>query len=182
LARQRFRGVLGELASCTKAIGCYGRLVTLPRWLLRFGWAVHKALARLSGGRIGTIRAAPTRLGTLFLLTSGRKTGRIRRNGLYYFPEGDGFVVVASNAGADQDPAWWRNLQANPDAAVELGGRLYPVRAREVLGDEHDRLYARFEGAARQYEVYRESAPRAIPVIVLEPRAEASARPDGGGT
>ena len=79
-------------------------------------------------------------------------------------------MVIASNAGADADPAWWRNLQAAPDATVELGGRRYPVHAREVAGDERDRLYARFEEASSQYRGYRETATRTIPVIVLEPR------------
>ena len=60
--------------------------------------------------------------------------------------------------------------QAAPDATVELGGRRYPVHAREVAGDERDRLYARFEAASSQYRGYRETATRTIPVIVLEPR------------
>ncbi len=143
----------------------------MPRWLLLILWAVHRALGRLTGGRIGTVQAAPTRLGTLYLVTTGRKTGRIRRNGLYYLAEGDDFVVVASNAGADEDPAWWRNLQAQPDATVELGGREHAVRAREAFGDERDRLYARFEGAAGQYRAYQETTSRAIPVVVLERRS-----------
>jgi deazaflavin-dependent oxidoreductase (nitroreductase family) len=151
--------------------------VTLPRWVLRIGWAAHKGLARLTGGRIGTTRAAPTKLGTLFLLTNGRRTGRMRRNGLFYLPEGDGFVVVASNAGAEDDPGWRRNLGAAPDAIVELAGREYLVRAREVHGAERDRLYARFEAAAGQFRDYRERTTRPIPVIVLEPRND----PEGTG-
>jgi deazaflavin-dependent oxidoreductase (nitroreductase family) len=149
--------------------------VTLPRWVLRIGWAVHRALHRVTGGRIGTEPATPTQLGTLFLLTTGSKTGQPRRNGLFYLPEGDAFVVVASNAGLDEDPAWWRNLQAMPEAIVELGGREYPVRAREAVGEERDRLYARFEAAADQYRVYRETVTRAIPVIVLERRSGGAA-------
>ena len=153
--------------------GWYGRAVTVPRWLWRIVWAAHRALGRITGGRVGTIGASATRLGTLYLLTTGRTTGRVRRNGLYYLPEGDAFVVVASNVGADQDPAWWRNLQAQPEAIVELGGRTYPVLARQVLGEERDRLYARFEAVSGQFTTYREGTARTIPVIELAPRAEA---------
>ena len=151
-------------------VDCYGRPVTVPRWLLRIWWAVHKGIARLTGGRIGTLRPSGDRLGVLFLTTVGRTTGRVRRNGLFYIDHAAGYVVVASNAGAEQDPAWWRNLQARPDATVEIGGREIPVHAREVPGQEHDRLYARFEAAADQFRTYREQAGRPIPVILLERR------------
>ena len=149
--------------------------MTPRRALLEIAWAVHRAIARMSGGRIGTIEAKPGRLGTLYLTTTGRTTGQTRRNGLYYLPEGDAYVVVASNAGAAMDPAWWRNLQAAPDAIVELGGRQYPVHARDTVGEERDRLYARFESASGQYRDYRETTDRTIPVIVLERRRDAVA-------
>jgi deazaflavin-dependent oxidoreductase (nitroreductase family) len=148
--------------------------VTLPRWVLGIGWAVHKGLMRVSGGRIGTERARSNQPGTLFLRTTGRTTGKVRRNGLFYLDVDGGFVVVASNAGLDTDPSWWRNLEAAPDAIVELAGREYPVRAREAHGAERDRLYARFEAAAGQYRAYRERTTRTIPVIVLESRNDGS--------
>ena len=151
------------------------RIVTTvlpPRGLLRIGWAFHKALRRLSGGRLGTSRPGANRLGTLFLVTTGRSSGRARRNAAFYLDEAGAFAVIASNAGADRDPGWWQNLQVQPDATVELEGRQIPVRAREATGDERDRIYARFEAVSRQFTTYRESTSRTIPVVLLERRGE----------
>ncbi|HSL32760.1 MAG TPA: nitroreductase/quinone reductase family protein, partial [Candidatus Limnocylindrales bacterium] len=80
--------------------------MTPPRPILRVGWALHKVLFRVSRGRLGTARPGQF-VGTLFLLSRGRTTGTIRRNGIFYVEDGSSFVVVASNAGEDSDPNWW---------------------------------------------------------------------------
>jgi deazaflavin-dependent oxidoreductase (nitroreductase family) len=107
---------------------------------------------------------------TLFLRTTGRKTGEPRRNGLYYVEEGPNLVIVASNAGHDQDPAWWLNLQAHPDAAVEVGKDVRQVHARQATPEEAARLYGRFVTGLPQYADYRRRTRREIPVVILEPR------------
>ena len=81
-----------------------------PRWVLRLLWAIHRGIDRLTGGRIGTVRPTGQRLGTLFVISTGRTSGQPRRNPVYYVEEGPNLVVVASNAGAPTDPAWWQNL------------------------------------------------------------------------
>ena len=141
-----------------------------PRPLLRLGWAFHGALHRLSGGRLGTARpAAAGKLGTLFLLTLGRTSGQIRRNGLFYLDDGRNFVVIASNAGADHDPAWWRNLQASPRAEVEIAGTTMPVIARAASTEERPRLWSAFVAASSQFSAYERAITRQIPVVILEP-------------
>jgi deazaflavin-dependent oxidoreductase (nitroreductase family) len=170
---QARRGSLDTSAGGPRFDRCYRPPMQVRRALLEIAWAVHRVVARVSGGRIGTVEARQDRLGMLYLQTIGRTTGQLRRNGLYYLPEGDAFVVIASNAGADEDPAWWRNLRAAPNATVELGGRAYPIHARETVGEEHDRLYERFEAVSGQFRSYRQAATRPIPVIVLEPRGTA---------
>ena len=140
-----------------------------PRPILRAGWALHRALFRLTGGRVGTQRAG-NGLGTLFLLSTGRNSGAIRRNGLFYIEDGRTFVVVASNAGEDADPNWWRNLQATPDSTVELGTRRIPIRARAATPDEATRLWPRLDAGYGEYARYRATATREIPIVLLEPR------------
>ncbi|HEX6867937.1 MAG TPA: nitroreductase/quinone reductase family protein [Candidatus Limnocylindrales bacterium] len=141
-----------------------------PRLLLRIGWAFHKVLHAVSGHRVGTGRApSEGRLGTLFLLSRGRTSGTIRRNGLFFVMDGTGYGVVASNAGADEDPAWWRNLQANPDAVVELGRASIPVRARRATDEERERIWARFVDAMPQYRAYAAATQRVIAAVILEP-------------
>lgn len=114
--------------------------------------------------------ASEDRLGTLFLHTVGRKSGRARANGLFYVLDGVDLIVVASNAGADVDPAWWLNLRARPDAEVEVGGQRRTVRARPARSEEYDRLWPRLVTANPDYATYRTKASRPIPVVILEPR------------
>jgi F420H(2)-dependent quinone reductase len=142
-----------------------------PRPVIRAFWALHKGLRRLRGGRLGTTVPRGDRIGTLFLHTVGRKSGQPRVNGLFYIVEGSNLVVVASNVGADADPAWWLNLRDRPDADVEIGGQRRPVRARAATPDEEARLWPRLDAANPDYVTYRARADRPIPVILLEPRS-----------
>ncbi len=106
----------------------------------------------------------------LFLHTVGRKSGQPRVNGLFYIDDGSDLVAVASNAGADRDPAWWLNLLDQPDAEVELAGRRRPVRARAATPEEAARLWPRLVAANPDFAEYRARVTRPIPIVVLEPR------------
>ena len=143
--------------------------MTPPRSIFRLVWALHRALFRVTGGRVGTKRA-DAGLGTLFLRTIGRKSGVVRRTGIFYIEDGVNFVVVASNAGGDSDPHWWLNLQAAPDAEVGLAGRTIPVRARAASATESDALWPRLVAANPDFATYRAKVTRDIPVVILEPR------------
>jgi deazaflavin-dependent oxidoreductase (nitroreductase family) len=69
----------------------------------------------------------------LLLHTRGAKSGQARTSPLLYTPHDNGFIIVASKAGAAHHPAWYHNLRAHPDAvAVELGGRRIAVRPHVV--------------------------------------------------
>lgn len=141
-----------------------------PRWLLRIIWAADRFLSRLSGGRLTLPSLSGGILRTLFLRTVGRKSGEPRRNGLYYVEDGPDLAIVASNAGSDRDPAWWLNLQANPNAEVEVGNRVFPVHARRATPEEDARVWPRFVAGQAQYADYRSRTTRQIPVVILEPR------------
>jgi deazaflavin-dependent oxidoreductase (nitroreductase family) len=143
--------------------------VIVPRLVLRAYWAFHKVLDRLSGGRLSTIRPTERRLGVLFLTTTGRRSGEPRRNGLYFIEDGRRFVVASSNAGAPSEPAWWLNLQANPVATVELGGRAVPVRARQATLEEQTRLWPEFVRRDATFAEYERAANRPIAVVILNP-------------
>jgi deazaflavin-dependent oxidoreductase (nitroreductase family) len=141
-----------------------------PRWLLRIGWAIHRALFAATGGRVGAQPPRERRPGTLFLVTTGRRSGQRRRNGVFYLEDGPDLVVVASNAGAATDPGWWLNLQAHPDAEVQLGPTPRPVRARRASSEETVRLWPRLVAVNPAFDEYRAAAGREIPVVILEPR------------
>ena len=106
----------------------------------------------------------------LLLHTRGARSGQPRITPLLYTPHGDGFVVVASKAGAERHPAWYYNLRAHPDAVtIEVDGRRIPVTPREAEGAERTELWHHVNDNYNGYETYQGRAGgRVIPVILLE--------------
>jgi deazaflavin-dependent oxidoreductase (nitroreductase family) len=124
-------------------------------------------LYRRSGGRIGgTMRGAPV----LLLTSTGRRSGQPWTNPLIYQPDGDRFVIIASNAGGPRHPAWWLNLRSNPEATIQVGVESIPVTASRVSGAERDRLWALMLKAYAGYANYQRKTTRKIPVVLLERR------------
>jgi deazaflavin-dependent oxidoreductase (nitroreductase family) len=107
----------------------------------------------------------------LLLHTRGAKSGAPRTSPLLYTAHGDGFVVIASKAGASRHPAWYHNLRAHPDnVAVEVGGRRMAVHPRLVEGAEREQLWQAANDNYNGYEIYQSRAgDRIIPVVLLEP-------------
>lgn len=125
-------------------------------------------LQRKTGGRITII--GRTALPTLLLTTQGRKSGLPRTVPLLYAPDGDRFVVTASNWGQQNHPAWSANLLACKEATVSLpGGREIPVRAVLAEGTERDRVWPLVTRVWPAYDTYVERSGRAIRVFVLTP-------------
>ena len=133
---------------------------------LRFGWWLHRALYRLSGGRIGR---RVNGFEVLRLTTRGRRSGEPRDVMLQMLPHADGWAVVASHAGEDREPAWRLNLQARPEAEIQIRSMRTPVRAREASGAERSELWARFAAVDEAYEEDARRTTRVIAVVVLEP-------------
>jgi deazaflavin-dependent oxidoreductase (nitroreductase family) len=105
------------------------------------------------------------------LTSLGRRSGRERVAILGYYEDGPNLVTLAMNGWAAEDPAWWLNLQAHPDATVELKDGYRPVRARAAEGEERDRLWARWQDLGDDVDGYSVRRPGGTPVVVLEPRA-----------
>jgi deazaflavin-dependent oxidoreductase (nitroreductase family) len=109
------------------------------------------------------------------LTTVGRRTGRPRTAILGYFEDGPNLVTMAMNGWADPEPKWWLNLQARPEATVDLGDGPRHVTARAAAGDERARLWARWEHYDKDLEGYAARRSRQTQVVVLEPRPERAA-------
>jgi deazaflavin-dependent oxidoreductase (nitroreductase family) len=107
---------------------------------------------------------------TLLLTTRGRGTGKLRRTALIYGRDGDAYVVVGSNGGSREHPAWYRNLITNPDVYVQVKSEVFPARARTATGEERARLWKMMSTIWPHYEGYQRKTKREIPVVVLEPR------------
>jgi deazaflavin-dependent oxidoreductase (nitroreductase family) len=136
------------------------------RWLLALITVVHRALYRVTGGRIGK-RAGKASM--LLLTTLGRRSGQQRVTPLLYVEDGPRFVVVASNAGDDRNPAWLLNLRKQPAARVQVGSQHIAVQAREASDAECERLWPKLLASYSHYTAYRSRTQRHIPVVMLEP-------------
>ena len=145
-----------------------------PRWFIRSAWHVHRALLRLSGGRLGLRRPKPSGWGMAALTTIGRRTGRERTVVVGYFEDGPDLVTLAMNGWGDGEPAWWLNLQADPDARVDLVDGPRPVTGRAAEGEERDRLWARWGEIDENLDAYAARRPTETAVVILEPRSVAS--------
>jgi deazaflavin-dependent oxidoreductase (nitroreductase family) len=108
------------------------------------------------------------RIRFLVLETRGRRSGLPRSVVLLYMPDGGDFVVMASNFGGEQLPAWWMNLSAQPEAVVHVSGRTIPVRAQALTGEERDAMLRRAARYNRQWRGYTQSVERELPVVRLE--------------
>jgi deazaflavin-dependent oxidoreductase (nitroreductase family) len=88
-----------------------------------------------------------------------------------YYEDGPNLVSMAMNGWGAAEPAWWLNLQAHPEAVVELaGGIRREVLGRAATGEERDRLWRRWGEIDRNLDGYAERRPRETAVVVLEPR------------
>jgi deazaflavin-dependent oxidoreductase (nitroreductase family) len=143
-----------------------------PRWFIVTFWHVHRRIVRMTKGRRGLWAPRPGKWGALRLTTTGRRSGEPRSVILGYYEDGANLVSMAMNGWGAAEPAWWLNLQANPEAVVDLaGGTRREVRGRAAAGEERERLWQRWSEIDGNLEGFAARRPRETAVVVLEPRA-----------
>lgn len=141
-----------------------------PPWFVHFAWRAHRGLYQVSGGRFLWTPANKRGWGAMRLTTTGRRSGRERSVIVGYLEEGTNLVVVAMNGWDEGHPAWWLNLEANPDCVVRLSGqRPTRMRARRAEGDERDRLWQRWAAVEPELDAYAGRRATEAPVVVFEP-------------
>ena len=124
---------------------------------------------RANGGKVGGFfEGAPM----LLLHHNGAKSGTERVNPLMYQQVGGSYAIFASAGGGPRDPQWFRNLVAHPEVKLEVGTSTVQVRARVAEGDERESIWETQKERYPQFAEYeKNTAPRVIPVIVLDPEA-----------
>ena len=155
-------------------------------------WHGHRALLRVTGGRLGLWRPKPGGWGALRLTTIGRRTGRPRQVVVGYFEDGSNLITMAMNGWGAAEPAWWLNLQAHPGATAQTRDGARQVRARRAQGDERERLWSRWAEIDKNLDAYAALRPTETAVVILEPQdtagpaagpapaGRAAASPEGG--
>ncbi len=106
---------------------------------------------------------------TLLLTTTGRKSGSALTLPLIFGRSGPNYVVVASKGGAPTDPAWYVNLQANPEVKVQVKAEKFTAHAYTAEGAERAALWRKMVEIYGPYEQYQTKTDRQIPVVVLKP-------------
>ena len=128
---------------------------------------------RANHGRVGgQFEGAPL----VILHTVGAKSGDPRTNIMMYQKDGERYLVFASYAGADTNPAWYWNLKANPDTRIEVGDDIIDVHATELEDKERDEKYALQAERYPGFADYETRTSRVIPVVALTPTGPAKPR------
>lgn len=104
----------------------------------------------------------------LLLTTRGRRSGKLRRTALFYGQDGDRYLLVASNGGASNHPAWYHNLVDHPEVEIQVGPDTFTARARTATAEEKPALWQRMVTLFPLYETYQAKAGREIPLVIVE--------------
>ena len=161
-----------ELHDVTKRYGhtvAVDRVKRPPTWFVHAAWRVHRALHKLSGGRFLWTTTNKRGWGAMRLTTTGRRSGQPRSVIVGYIEDGPNLVTLAMNGWDEGHPAWWHNLQAHPDATVQLARQQQrQVRARLASGVEHDRLWQQWVKADPELTAHAPQRKTTTPVVVFE--------------
>ena len=141
-------------------------IVAFDRRFGRWFYRMHCRVYRWTGGLIGH-RSPAGRM--LLLTTTGRKSGLRRTTPLLYKPEGERYVVVGSNGGRDQPPAWLLNLTAAPTVELQVGRRRGPARARVLADEEKAAIWPTLTGYYKGWGDYQQLTERQLHVVELVP-------------
>jgi deazaflavin-dependent oxidoreductase (nitroreductase family) len=141
-----------------------------PRWFIRLFWFTHRRLYRLTRGRVGLWRPKANRWGAMRLTVVGRRTGLERSVMVGYFEDGPNLVTMAMNGWGEGEPAWWLNLQAHPEARVDLADGPRLVTGRAALGEEREQLWSRWRDIDKDLDAYAARRSTETAVVILQPR------------
>jgi deazaflavin-dependent oxidoreductase (nitroreductase family) len=140
--------------------------VWFDRTVGRRSYRIHRFVYRWTGGLIGhRTPAGPM----LLLSTVGRKSGQKRTNPLLYMPDGVNFVVVGSNGGRPQPPAWILNLTATPGVELQVGRRRFRAVAHVLSGEAKEVMWPRLLGHYSGWGSYQALTDREMKVVSLVP-------------
>jgi deazaflavin-dependent oxidoreductase (nitroreductase family) len=120
---------------------------------------------RANGGKVGKpFEGMPMILVTM----KGAKSGKEYTMPLVYSKDGNRYVIIASMAGAPNNPDWYHNIKAHPEVTLEIGTERFGAKAIITSGEERERLFNAQAAIMPIFNDYRKKTTREIPVIALE--------------
>jgi deazaflavin-dependent oxidoreductase (nitroreductase family) len=133
-------------------------------WLVRTASAAQAFMYR---------RGVARKMGKMqqvLLTTTGRKSGQPHTVQLGAVREGDGWVVIGSNGGADVNPNWWLNMVANPNATLQVNDEVIKARMQEITNPaDRERIWNNVVANGQRYANYPKKTSRVIPLGWLRP-------------
>jgi len=149
-----------------RGLEAFGRSPAGYWYVRKLAPRIDPALLRLTGGRVSSVYPVPVML----LTTTGAKSGQPRTRPLLYIVDGDGLLLIASNYGRPRNPAWFRNLLANPEVEVLAGKHSGHYTAAEITdSDARERAWALALDTYAGYADYEVRAgKRTIPLVRLK--------------
>ena len=126
----------------------------------------HVERYRATDGEEGYVWEKGTTI--LILTTTGRRSGEERSTPLIFNEHDGDNLVVASKGGDDSPPAWYLNMQENPEVTVQIKGDVFKARSRDATPEEHPEMWAKMAASWPDYDEYQKKTDRPIPVVVLE--------------
>jgi deazaflavin-dependent oxidoreductase (nitroreductase family) len=145
-------------------------LKPLARWM---SWW-HVLFYRLSGGSLGRRFNGSD---VCLVHMKGAKSGRDLQLPLMYVPFEDGVILVASFAGGPRHPAWYYNLVAYPDIAVEWNGQRKLLTATRASPEEKAEVWALCCRNYQDFDLYQNRTQRDIPVFICRPKPSHTPNP-----
>lgn len=105
----------------------------------------------------------------VILTMTGMASGKLRKTPVMRVERAGRYALVASMGGAPVHPSWYHNVRAAPLVELQDGATRRDYRARELDGEERETWWGLAVEAYPEYDSYRQSTSRTIPVFVLEP-------------
>ena len=128
--------------------------------------SINRWMYQISHGRLGSQMAGYC---ILLLHTTGRKSGIAYTIPLTYFRDGEGYIVVASNWGRQNNPGWFHNLIYQPTTSIQVREQTIPVSSRQATGEEYAWMWKNITSSNNFYTRYQKKTKRQIPLVILTP-------------
>jgi deazaflavin-dependent oxidoreductase (nitroreductase family) len=136
-----------------------------PLWLLKAFTKFNVFIYKLSGGRLmNTLEGMPI----VLVKMTGAKSGKSRTIPLMYVPHDNGLILVASQGGAPNNPAWFHNLCKHPQVEITRDGQTRKLTARRVSDEEKAQLWPTCVKYYPPYEQYQKRTDRNIPLFLCQ--------------
>ena len=141
------------------------------RWLMKRSRLVavsERTMRRVTGDRLGVLDLVG--IPSAQVIAVGRRTGRARTTTLQLIVDDEEFIVVGSNWGSADEPAWVHNFAATSVVDVRRRGSRFQAAIRELTGDERDRAWTTIVAAWPNYAIAQSmAAPRTFRLFALRP-------------